>query len=279
MVKHMYRTAALSVVGILGFAPMASAFVLLSSAKATLPASPASPTINFVWDGNAPEIDKKDKYREGQFQGLDDKAFMRLLLQDALGVWNEVPGSYLRLSISEGVTKLDEEDKVFSIVVESNDNISTAAFAKPNVHEENRDNIIDCDISIADTKTSAKDLVYTIAHELGHCIGLGHPHTNYGAIMGYSRMARDLRLGADDIAGLIYLYPDPNYVDGEPKEIVCATITADAGKGLFGTLASFGLLALPLLLILPGAAALHAKQRVPVKVRAGGKHHTQASKW
>jgi hypothetical protein len=238
----------------------ASAFVLLSAAKATLPVTPANPTVSFVWDGNVPELDEKDKYREGAFAELDDKAFMQQLLQDALNIWNSVPGSYLRMSVTEGTTSLDEEDKVFSIVVEKSDNLSTAAFAKPNVLEDDRNTIADCDISIADTKTTAKDLAYTITHELGHCVGLGHPHTNYGAIMGYSRMSRLLKLGADDIAGVIYLYPDPNYVSGEPKEIVCAAVTGATGYQMGALL----LLLLPLLMMVR-----QRPQMTRVKSRSG----------
>lgn len=208
------------------------AFVLLSSAKATLPVTPANPTINFIWDGSTPSIDEKNKYAGGQYEALDDKAFMQQLLQDALNVWNTVPGSYLRMTIEEGATQMDDNDRVFSLVVEKSDNLSSAAFAKPKIDEDNREAIIDCDINISDTKTNAKDLAYTITHELGHCIGLGHPHTNYGAMMGYSRGSRLLKLGADDIAGVVYLYPDPTYGSGEPKEIVCSTVSGAVSSSL-----------------------------------------------
>jgi hypothetical protein len=226
----------------------ASAFVLLSSAKATLPVSPSDPTINFIWDGSTPTIDEKDKYAGGQYQALDDKAFMQQLLQDALNVWNTVPGSYLRMTVEEGSAEMDDKDKIFSLVVEKSDNLSSAAYAKPTIDEENREAIVDCDINISDTKTSAKDLAYTITHELGHCVGLGHPHTNYGAMMGYSRGSRLLKLGADDIAGVVYLYPDPTYVSSEPKEIVCSTINGENSSSL--NLGIILLLLAPLLALL-----------------------------
>ncbi len=235
----------------------ASAFVLLSSSKAKMPVDPANPSVNFIWDGSFPTIDEKNKYSAGQYEALDDKAFMQQLLQDALNVWNTVPGSYLRMTIQEGATQMSDDDKVFSLVVEKSDNLSSAAFAKPTIDEEDSALIADCDINISDTKTTAKDLAYTITHELGHCVGLGHPHTNYGAMMGYSRGSRLLKLGADDIAGVVYLYPDPTYVSGEPKEIVCSTVSGAQSTNL-----SFGML---LMLLAPLLALLidHLKSLRP----------------
>ncbi len=145
-------------------------------------------------------------------------------------------------------------------------NLSSAAFAKPTIAEDDLDLIVDCDINISDTKTTAKDLAYTITHELGHCLGLGHPHTNYGALMGYSRGSRLLKLGADDIAGVVYLYPDPTYVSGEPKEIVCSTVSAAQSSNL-----SFGILLMllaPLLALL--ASPDHQRGLRPQLARARG---------
>jgi hypothetical protein len=241
----------------------ASAFVLLSSSKATLPVTPANPTINFIWDGSTPQIDEKNKYAGGQFETLDDKAFMQQLLQDALNVWNTVPGSFLRMTVEEGATQMDEKDKVFSLVVEKSDNLSSAAYAKPTIDDEDLEAIVDCDINISDTKTTAKDLAYTITHELGHCVGLGHPHTNYGAMMGYSRGSRLLKLGADDIAGVVYLYPDPTYVSSDSKEIVCSTVSgAKSSKLNFGILL---LLLAPLLTLLADFLKGLRPQLVPVR--------------
>ena len=64
---------------------------------------------------------------------------------------------------------------------------------------------------MSDKRTSAQALAYTLAHEIGHCIGLGHNHLDGTSIMGYKRTDIDLHLGADDIAGITYLYPsDPD---------------------------------------------------------------------
>jgi hypothetical protein len=263
----MARRPLLLLSGLAACLPGLCGFVLLSAEKATLPVTPDSPILNFIWDGKAPTIKEKDKFAGGQFKDLDDKAFMQHLLTDALGIWNDVPGAFVTLQVTEeetpGDAKLDDSDKKFSIVVQKSSNLSTAAFAKPKIEDSNRALIADCDVSITDTSSPARDLAFTIAHELGHCLGLGHAHTNYDAIMGYSRTARTLTLGADDMAGLIYLYPDPAYVGSKPKELICGVVGAKpAGDGGVRALAMLTLLAAPL--AMAAACGLRAKRSVVV---------------
>lgn len=202
-----------------------SGFVLLGNLPAKLDVTPEAPEVQFVWTGDAPEIEEKEKFKDGQFEDLNDEDFMRELLQAAMDLWNETPGSFVQMTLVEGEATLDDEDLQHSIVVEKNKNLSTAAFAAPRPDEDDPTIIVDCDISIADSKDDARSLAYTIAHELGHCLGLGHSHSNYAAMMGYSRAARNFSLGADDVAGLIFLYPDPAYGADDPKELIgCGTV-------------------------------------------------------
>jgi hypothetical protein len=149
---------------------------------------------------------------------------MQQLLVEAMAVWNNVPDAFVTLAAVEGEAKLDTEDKIFSIVTEHSSNLSSAAYAKPRPNEDDPSVIGDCDISIADHEVDAESLAFTIAHELGHCLGLGHAHTNYNAMMGYSRSDQKLTLGADDMAGVIYLYPDPTEIPEKPKELVCGVV-------------------------------------------------------
>ena len=138
------------------------------------------------------------------------------------------------------------------IVIEKNTDKSTAAFASPRTDPNDPLVINDCDISISNTSTSAAGLLKTITHELGHCVGLGHPHTNYGALMGYSRDGNDWRLGADDKAGIIFLYPDPNYANAHPRELIgCGHIS---GNRSTSPSLLFFLLILPLILALAKSA-------------------------
>jgi hypothetical protein len=110
------------------------------------------------------------------------------------------------------------------MIVKNCPSATVAAYAAPS-NDKDGNIISDCDIVICNIKTTALNLIETLTHELGHCVGLGHPHTNYNAIMSYSRSGSSYRLSADDKAGAIYLYPDPAVVDGESKELIgCGTI-------------------------------------------------------
>ena len=212
--------------------PFTCGFVLLDEQGATLPTAPSTPTVMFNWDGQTPtSITDKQLYGDGTYGGLDDTDMMKQLITDAMGLWNNVPGSFVKLEYQEGATADDSSDQVNSIMVKHDPNISSAAYAFPNFDPNNPHAIYDCDVHIANTSVAASDLGFILAHELGHCLGLGHAHTNYGAIMGYSRADRSMTLGDDDRAGIIYLYPDPAVWDGKVKELACGAVGAGAGGG------------------------------------------------
>lgn len=53
----------------------------------------------------------------------------------------------------------------------------------------------------------AKLMVVSVTHELGHCLGLDHPQEITKSIMSYFRSDSEIRLQADDMMGITYLYP------------------------------------------------------------------------
>jgi hypothetical protein len=200
-------------------------FVLLSGRYVRLDVESERPIVEFLWDGNAPSLEGADTFKDAEWAGLSHHDFMQNLLDLAVQQWNEVPGAYVQLQVVESANaRLESSDNVHSIVIKRDKNLSSAAYASP-ITEGNR--IVDCDVAINDTKTQVKYLIVTLVHELGHCLGLGHNHTNYNSIMGYSRMGQNFHLGADDMAGVIYLYPDPAYElksRTQLQELACGVI-------------------------------------------------------
>jgi hypothetical protein len=213
----------------LGVASASQAFVLLGINKSKLPATEQTPTVEFLYNpsGDVPSMSKKEELLNGQYATYSDAQLFPVLLQLAFDQWNQVRGSYLRMSVKASTTVLDrnQDDRINVIVAEKSASASSAAFATPNTNPDDPNEIYDCDISISMSATSAASLLETLTHEIGHCVGLGHPHNNYGAIMSYSRGGSSYKLGADDKAGIIFLYPDPNYGGDEQKELIgCGSI-------------------------------------------------------
>ena len=232
----------------------ASAFVHISQLKPRLPVSPESPSLTFYWNGDSPRLTEKDRVLDGVFAGASDFDLMEALLQAAVNQWNNVPTAYIELEVAfDATAELDADDESFSIVVEEQDSQAVAAAAlpsftsddpDPSAVERNPHIIHDCDITVSNSSVSAKSLFRTLVHELGHCLGLGHPHSSYRSIMSYSTLDDSAELALDDKAGVSFLYPEPGESEKVEYLTTCGAVGGQASPGFL-----LGWLLTPALLI------------------------------
>lgn len=223
--------------------------------EAKLDASEDSPTVEFIWNGKAPKLTDKSDFQGGAWAQLSDEQVMENLINLSLAIWNAVPGSYIDLQLGEIDTtaEADEKDEIHVITVGKIDSATASAFALPT--PENGI-IKDCDITIGDQEQSLGSLALTITHELGHCLGLGHPHTSYKSIMSYSNPERTLELSADDMAGIIYLYPDTAFEADDIEPLACGTTGIKFDETVATYLGLFFLLMIPFIFRLSSIAFL-----------------------
>lgn len=232
-----------------------NAFVLLSGpTEARMGVTEESPRIVFELSMDPPAIKDKEEFMDGAFADLSDQDFWLMLVQMAIKPWNDVADAYIEMDVEfSDQAALNAEDRIFSIVVNKT-NLTTSAFADPTIEDKS---IVDCDIAVSERGSSAKYLAFTLMHEIGHCLGLGHNHGDYSAVMSYSRSSRSLNLGLDDEAGTIYLYPLSTI--GKPTELAgCGVISGSTSHTT----------ALPLFLLAPICLPLSRRVREKFKPRA-----------
>lgn len=230
----------------------ALSFVHISQLKPRLPVNPDAPTITFLWNGDAPNLTEKEEVLDGAFADSSDQDLMAALLTRAMNSWNNVPTAYVNLNLQQDASaQIDENDETFSIVVEPQQSKAVAAASlpsfisndpEPSDLERDVHIIHDCDISVSSSSVAAKALLRTLIHELGHCLGLGHPHSSYRSIMSYSSLDDSANLALDDKAGVSFLYPEPSEAEDVQYLTTCG--------GVGGHSATAGVwLCVPLLLI------------------------------
>jgi hypothetical protein len=240
-----------------------SGFNLIGNKAYRLPRD-ASGSVTFLLGSEAPTISEKDGYGDGIYANTSDSELWAEAVRLAMAKWNEVPGIALRLAASSSNTAtVNDSDNTHSILLSRELPFSVAAVAFPSKNDE-ASTIKDCDIQVGAGPTPLEDLIITITHELGHCLGLGHNHVDYGSLMGYSAFDRQFKLGLDDMAGLIFLYPDPAQSQQKDSPFAPCGSVAFAGARSSVNFSALGLLLSPLGLAL--VAALKGRRRSPLSV-------------
>lgn len=193
-------------------------------------------SVVFRWDGSVPKaISEKSNYTTTDITNLDDKSAFKVILDDAGKRWSAVPGVKLNIQAIENDTPSSSADMQHSVSVSKDSDNGMGGVAYPITGDEipnsNGDEhvIVDCDIEINGGSYTAQILANVVTHEFGHCLGLGHAHTNKKSIMGYSRPGESPELGTDDKAGILYLYPGDNLIK-EEKEIIRACGVVDGNS-------------------------------------------------
>lgn len=210
---------------------LASAYVFErdrnSGEPVRLNVSAENPKVLFRISGSPPEFENKEKFLEGRYSGLSDADFFRAIVLESMKRWNDVEDSFVELALStESGTATDSEDNINTIVFSSGSwSDAGSAFPKQGTTEQDSRYIVDCDISL-DAQKDPEKLAFTVLHELGHCLGLLHPHYSTKSVMSYATISKKLELSLDDKAGVTILYP-VRYDKRQDLIPLCGSLPAD----------------------------------------------------
>ncbi len=161
----------------------------------------------FYLTSQAPVFPDKETFEGGFYSEFSDDQTFAMLVDRAMNYWNEIPGLSVQLAVGEernGV--IDSDDNVFSVGIGKIDSVASG-LAFPSVDEKNPARLRDCDIQVGTDVESIPSFIFVMVHEFGHCLGLGHNHSDPHAIMSYWQPRSVVALSLDDIAGALSLYP------------------------------------------------------------------------
>ncbi|HAZ11938.1 MAG: hypothetical protein A2X86_07195 [Bdellovibrionales bacterium GWA2_49_15] len=129
-----------------------------------------------------------------------------VIVQSILDEINNLDTSYLIMALYyDGVAP----DRTIELCSGSSGALGAAGHAS---FKTEGSKIVSCEIKLDPDKDSdAKQWMRTAAHEIGHCLGLMHPQESIHAIMSYFSDRDLLRYQIDDLMGISFLYPSPNY--------------------------------------------------------------------
>lgn len=184
----------------------AFSFVYLSPSKPHLFPADGRTQI-FYLTPETPIFQDKNTFEGGTYANDSDGDVFVLLVQRAMNFWNQIPGLAIELKVAnERRGVIEPQDNVFS-VGPAQINATASGLAYPIIDEQNTNRIRDCDIQVATGVDSIPAFLFVLVHEFGHCLGLGHNHSDPNAIMGYWQPKKNISLGLDDVAGVLSLYP------------------------------------------------------------------------
>lgn len=198
---------------------LGSSFVLLGLHEARLDITEDDPAVMFYWSGTT-EVEGLDIYRDGVYQEASTDEALKGIISHALDHWSQVEGSFLEFQLMpEPIEDSSEKDDILDgkHVITLMGEGPVSGWSLPFSAPDNLSIISDCTVGIQGNPIHAYMLEMVITHELGHCMGLGHPHTSVHAIMSYNSKHSALGVGlfrmegvqlsVSDKAGATYLYP------------------------------------------------------------------------
>lgn len=186
-------------------------------------------------------------------------ATLDTMLDEAVGVWNSVPGSYLKLE-KTGTTTATGADVVSGsaggFVVVCDTTYSADTGADPNVTLATTISsfdqtgylvrggvVLNMQSSMFRNETLNQQIL-VLTHEVGHILGLGHS-SDPRAIMYFQVRASGSRptISQDDVDGVSYLYPRDETSGAQGKLFGCGHLESAAGPGSGGNGPTAGALA------------------------------------